>query len=545
MSRRPTAVELAVVISGVTSMGMEILAGRLIAPAFGSSIYTWGSIIGVFLAALSAGYHVGGKRSSTASERALAKLFLGTTVYVAFVILAGDFVVRAGLGMPVPPRFAPLVPVTILFGPPVYLLGFVSPYAAALSARTDVGAVAGNVYALGTVGSIVGAFGTTFVLVPYLSVALVGALFGGLQLVAAAVLTGRRPSGRRVATAVLVCALLVGATAAGSLGPNPAGETVYSTQTAYQGLTVVDDGGVRTLYLDGHRHSAMPLDDPADHVYTYTRYFHLPMLLREDPSIDRALFVGGGGFTGPKAYVDRYDVQVDVVELDPEVVRVAKEYFAVDSGPNMSVTVGDGRRFLETTDRTYDVVVLDAYRQDKVPFHMTTVEFFRLVRERLAPDGVVVANTIGAPTGSGSEFVRAEYRTLQRVFPQVYAVPTTGGTNVQNVELVATKSDERVDRETLRARAGDRDVGVPLGDAVDRFRTDLPTGGVPVLTDDRGDELRLLDPLAGSKYVVEENGSGDRTSARLPAPALPGDGQRSGPAADRSAPLHERTVAGA
>ncbi len=545
MTRRPTAVELAVIVSGITSMGMEILAGRLIAPAFGSSIYTWGSIIGVFLAALSAGYHVGGKRSTGASTGALSKLFLGTTVYVAFVILAGDFVVRAGLAVPVPPRFAPLVPVTILFGPPVYLLGFVSPYAAALSDRTNVGEVAGNVYALGTVGSIAGAFGTTFVLVPYLSVALVGALFGLLQLGAAVALSGRRPSRRGAVSALLVCGLLVGATAAGSLGPNPAGEKVYSTQTAYQGLTVVDDDGVRTLYLDGHRHSAMPLDAPADHVYTYTRYFHLPMLVREDPEIDRALFVGGGGFTGPKAYVDRYDVDVDVVEIDPEVVRVAKEYFRVDPGPNMSITVGDGRRFLETTDRTYDVIVLDAYRQDKVPFHMTTVEFFELLRERLSPDGVVVANTIGAPVGAGSKFVRAEYETLQRVFPQVYAVPTTDGNSVQNVELVATKSDERIDRATLRARAGNRDVGVPLGDAVDRFRTDLPTDGVPVLRDDRGDELRLLDPLAGSKYVIEENGTDDGPSARVRPKAPAGASTAPSTGAGGSAPLHERAATAA
>jgi len=542
MTRRPTAVEFAVVVSGVTSMGMEILAGRLLAPSFGSSIYTWGSIIGVFLAALSAGYYVGGRRSGTASRRALARVLLGTTGYVAVVILVGDFVVRAGLGVPVPPRFAPLVPVTILFGPPVYLLGFVSPYAAALADREAVGEVAGDVYALGTVGSIVGAFATTFLLVPYLPVAWVGGLFGALQVVAVAALLSPDVSARSALSTVFVCVLLVGATAAGSLGPNPAGDQVYSTQTAYQGVTVVDDDGVRTLYLDGHRHSAMPLDAPSDHVFTYTRYFHLPLLVREDPDVDRALFVGGGGFTGPKAFVDRYDVDVDVVELDPEVVRVAKAYFAVEEGPNTSITVGDGRRFLERTDRTYDVIVLDAYRQDKVPFHMTTVEFFELVRERLSPDGVLVANTIGAPAGSGSKFVRAEYETLQQVFPQVYAVPTTDGGSVQNVELVATRSAERVDRETLRERAATRDVGVRLGDAVDRLRTDLPTGGVPVLRDDRGNELRLLDPLAGSKYVVEENGTGERASADVDT--TPGLGTDRATAAG-SAPLHERPASAA
>jgi len=537
MTRRPTAVESAVVISGVTSMGMEILAGRLIAPSFGSSIYTWGAIIGVFLAALTAGYHRGGKRAADANRATLARLFLATTAYVAFVIVAGEYIVRAGLGVPVPPRFGPLLPVTVLFGPPVYLLGFVSPYAAELSDRTDIGAAAGNVYALGTFGSIVGAFGATYLLVPELTITQVGAVFGALQVGAAVALTGVSPSRRQVAVVVVVCAMLTGATAVGSLGPNPAGDTVYGTQTAYQELAVVDDGGVRTLYLDGHRHSAMDLDDPDDHVFTYTRYFHLPLLVREDPDIERVLFIGGGGFTGPKAFESRYDVAVDVVEIDPEVVRVAKEYFRVEEGPNTSITVGDGRRFLRSTDHEYDVVVLDAYRQDKVPFHMTTVEFFELVREKLSPDGVVVANTIGAPTGSGSKFVRAEYATMGEVFPQVYAVPTTDGGSVQNVELVATKSADRIDRETLRERATARDVGVPLSDAIDRWRTDLPTGGVPVLTDDRGQELRLLDPLAGSKYVIEENGSGTAGALSEPGAAAvdrPVTAPTAGP------PLHER-----
>lgn len=541
MTRRPTAVEFAVVISGVTSMGMEILAGRLIAPSFGSSIYTWGAIIGVFLAALTAGYHRGGKRAVDADRATLARVFLATTAYVAFVIVAGEYVVRAGLGVPVPPRFGPLAPVIVLFGPPVYLLGFVSPYAAELSGRTDVGAAAGNVYALGTFGSIVGAFGATYFLVPELTITQVGAVFGALQVGAALALTGVSASRRQVAAVAVIIAMLTGATAVGSLGPNPAGDTVYQTQTAYQELAVVDDGGVRTLYLDGHRHSAMDIDEPNDHVFTYTRYFHLPLLVRDDPDVDRVLFVGGGGFTGPKAFESRYDVQVDVVEIDPEVVRVAKEHFGVEEGPNMSVTVGDGRRFLRSADSEYDVIVLDAYRQDKVPFHMTTVEFFELVRQKLSPDGVVVANTIGAPTGSGSKFVRAEYGTMEEVFPQVYAVPTTDGGSVQNVELVATKSADRIDRETLRERAAERDVGVALGDAVDRWRTDLPTGGVPTLTDDRGDGLRLLDPLAGSKYVIEENGSGTAAALDGSDPVATIDPQSAVSAA--GAPLHERSAA--
>ena len=88
--------ELAVFVSGITSMGLEILAGRMIAPQFGSSIYTWGSIIGVFLAALSYGYHRGGKRAATeATTNRMARLFLMTAAYIAGLIFLGELLLRS------------------------------------------------------------------------------------------------------------------------------------------------------------------------------------------------------------------------------------------------------------------------------------------------------------------------------------------------------------------------------------------------------------------------------------------------------------------
>ena len=176
--RLPSRPETAVFVSGVTSMGLEILAGRILAPEFGSSIYTWGGIIGVFLAALSLGYHRGGRRAAEhASHGRLVAVFLATGLYVAGVVLFGDLIVQSTSVLPLPGRFVSLPAIAILFGPPTYLLGYVSPYAAEL-AGGDVGATAGRVYALGTVGSIVGAFATTYVLVPALSVPQIGLVLG-------------------------------------------------------------------------------------------------------------------------------------------------------------------------------------------------------------------------------------------------------------------------------------------------------------------------------------------------------------------------------
>ncbi|WP_071932470.1 spermidine synthase [Halodesulfurarchaeum formicicum] len=502
---------LAVLVSGVASMGLEILAGRMIAPEFGSSIYTWGSIIGVFLTALSLGYARGGRRAQTvASVTSLRTLLLWSTVYVAFLIFAGDFLIRQTATLPIPARFGSLVPVTLLFGPPTYLLGFISPYAAELSRTESTGAASGRVYALGTIGSIVGAFGTTFLLIPAFSIEVIGLIFGGMTLVTAAALAFPSPSNREVIRVLLVTALLLGAVLAPPFGVAMAGETVYETQTAHQQLRVADQDGVRTLYLDGVSHSAMDLEDPDRHVFTYTRYFHLPFLYTDSvDDVENVLFIGGGGFTGPKIFAQKYDVNVDVVEIDPGVVQAARDYFDLETGPDLSVHTMDGRQYLRETDTEYDLIVLDAYKRDTVPFHLTTTEFFDLTTQRLSADGVLLANIISAPSGSGSAFFRAEYRTMETVFPTVTAFRTAQPGVVQNVEIVATKQSSSLSTAELRERAATRPIGYELDDAIDRQVESVRTTDVPVLRDDDAPVDSLLDPMVGQRYVIE---TGERTT---------------------------------
>ena len=502
--------ELAVLVAGVTSMGLEILAGRMIAPEYGSSIYTWGSIIGVFLAALSFGYYQGGKRAARdAKVSELTTLLLWSAAYVAFLLFASTILLRVSAVVPVPARFSPLVPVTLMFAPPVYLLGFISPYAAELSTKENTGEASGRVYALGTAGSIVGAFGTTFFLIPAFSIEVIGLLFGGLLVVTATRLAWPDLTMRGALRIALVAVVLVGSVAGPSLGVSVSGQVVYQTQTAYQELQVVDRGDIRTLYLDGQPHSALDRAAPDRHVFTNTRYFHLPLLMTED--VDRVLFIGGGGFTGPRIFAETYDVQVDAVEIDPQVVSVAKEYFQVEPRENLDIYTMDGRQFLQETDETYDIIILDAYKKDKVPFQLTTQEFFALTASRLDEDGVLLANIISAPSGSGSEFFRAEYKTLETVYPQVYAFKTSGGSFVQNIEVVATKQDERFSTGELEARYAARDIGYDVSDAIDRRVRTVETADVPVLLDGKAPVDSLLDPMLGRKYVIEQTGGGNGT----------------------------------
>lgn len=488
--------------AGAASMGLELLAGRLVTPTFGGSIYVWGSVIGVFLTALSLGYAVGGRTAGRASRPTLVSVLAAAALLAGGLVVGGEAVVAASAGLPVPTRYAAVPAVVVLFGPLTFLIGLVSPYGAELSAAESRGAASGRVYALGTVGSIVGTFGTTFVLIPALDVTVIAALFGGLLVVAALLVA--EPTPRAAGKVGLAALVLLSATTVGVYGVDAGANTLYQDQTAYSDLRVAQDDGVRTLYLDGVRHSAMYVDGRDGYVFEYSEYAHVPMLWLED--VDRVLFVGGGGFSGPKRFAREYNATVDVVEIDPGVVRAARRYFNVSEGPRFNVYVEDGRRFLEQTNRTYDLIVLDAYQRSSVPFHLTTKQFMELASSRLTEDGALVANVISARSGPGSRFFRAEYKTMQRAFPHVYAFPTSDTNALQNIEVVATKGRPWT-RAELERLARTRDVGIDLTDAVTQFTppSAVKTSDVPVLTDDHAPVDALLQGQVGKRYVVVEN----------------------------------------
>lgn len=511
--------ELAVFVSGIASMGIEILAGRVIAPQFGSSIYTWGSIITVCLAALSLGYWQGGRRAETATNREMSWILFGTAIYIAVLIYASDLFLTYTSTIPLGARYASLPAVTALFGPPTYLLGFISPYAAELSHKEGIGEASGHVYAVGTIGSILGSTLTTFVLIPEFSIETISLLFGFLLVATALALTLPDISRNTTGAALVVSLLLVGSMVGSASAFDTRGDVLYQTQTDQQQLEVIDDGDTRTMYLDGARHSAMDLENPDRHVFEYTKYFNLPMAMTDDmDDVDNVLFIGGGGYTGPQEFEDEYDVDVDVVEIDGEVTDAAEEYFGLEHGENMTSYEQDGRSFLDDApDDEYDVIVLDAYKKEQVPFHLTTVEFMELVSDRLTDDGILLANVISGPSGSAGEFYRAQYKTADQVFPDTYSFRTSNSSNIQNIELVATNEETDFTQADLERRNAERDLPVDLEPAIDNYMEEPDTDGAPVLTDDHAPVDRLLDPMVGQRYIIEE--SSDATGERSQAAA--------------------------
>lgn len=430
-----------VLLAGACSMGLEIVAGRMLTPTFGNSVYTWGSTIGIFLTALSLGYYLGGRYSDRASMRSVSWLLGGAAIFSCFILLYGSDVITWAGELPYAASRAVLVPLIVVFGPPTALIGFISPFTAELVRPESTGEASGRVYALGTIGSILGTFATTFVLIPSMTTQTIIGLFAGV-LAAGAVIA--RPW-RHLLPGILLF-VLIGSTlyiAAPELRPG----TIYHTQSAYQQITVTEDDGIRKLYLNGALNSGEYMDAMFADSYseTYPPYLHIPQAMLDD--VDDALFIGGGAFSVPKRYVDD-GVNVTVVEIDPQVVDVAERFFRLNRS-RYDIRVMDGRRFLSQTDETYDVIIVDAFHGHTVPFHLTTKEFLQLTRQHLDDPGVVLSNIVTAWRGPSADFYRSELATFQRVFPHVYAFSDSNPYIPQSLELVGTKGLDRFNASEL------------------------------------------------------------------------------------------------
>ncbi len=414
---------------GAVLLALEILASRLLAPSFGNSVYVWGSIISVFLAALASGYLLGGRiadRKPTMSGLA-QMVALGGVALAALVLGGARLVALLGVWTGGAPA-GTLLAAALLFGPVSLLLATISPYAIRLAAGdlARLGGTAGGLYAVSTFGSLAGALGCTFGLIPYLdlqrSLASLLVVTAATALVAA--LVAPRPALLTSALAVLLA--LFGVTAQPIAVPGLGG-LVYQRSTPYQTLRVWDRGPTRYLESDRAIHGSISLAT-GEAALGYVRA--LPLALILDPRARRVLILGMGG-GGAATYLQghRPDLQVDLVDVDAAVPVVARRFMGFRDGPRARVHVADARRFVAGSRERWDVVFADTYIGSAVPFHLTTVEFLRQVRKRLEPKGVFVLNLAAALT---HPFPQAMVRTVAEVFPCIalFRAPALGNTLV-------------------------------------------------------------------------------------------------------------------
>jgi len=495
---------IVVFVSGAVLMALEIVGSRVLAPYFGSSIFVWGSLISVVMTALSIGYYWGGWLSAREpSYGKLAVLLVIPGIAIFFLPFIYPAVNEWIAGIDLGNRLSPLVACSALFLLPGVFIGTVSPYVIRLAATQlhTVGSTAGTLYAVSTCGSILGTLLTAFYLIPVLGVSNIihslGITLVCLSLVVVPLIRLRRVT---LARAVTASWLLFGSFNM-LWTPVAWAKTLLQKDTFYHRIRVEEDDEARYMYFDRTLQSAMTLKDPAALRLVYSRYTSLGLTFR--PDAKRILIIGLGGGSIPKKLNKEFpNLEIDAIELDPEVIKVAKDHFNVKESKNLRLHAQDGRLFLTRTQNQYDIIMLDAYFTDAMPFHLATKQFFELAQKKLTPNGIVVANLISAVTGPSGKIARSFVRTKRQVFPQTYVFASRRPDNVsletiQNVIVISTRDKQRVDIKDIVKRAETIGKGLfpdPIQDiAVAYYDRPLPED-VPILTDDYAPTDNLLNP---------------------------------------------------
>jgi spermidine synthase len=498
LSREQRFLYLLVFVVGMASLGAEIAAARLMSPYFGASTIVWANTIAVVLVSLSVGYWLGGRLGDEHPNlRGLCLLVAGAALLLALV----PFAARPFLSISVAALSAisagafvgSLVGVLALVAVPIVLLGACSPWAVRL-ATPDVdhsGRTAGRLYAVSTAGSLVGTMSAALLFIPFIGTQRTFLVFAlCLALIAAAGL-----GWRYVAVPAAVGAVIAVPVGTVKAETDSGDRVIYETETRLQYARVVEEAdGTRKLELNEGvvEHS---LYRPGSYL---TDGYWDGMLVDPFAALSRApshvAILGNAGGTMARAYGHYFPAaQIDAVEIDPELTEIGRRYFDMRA-PHLAVYDEDGRPWLRDAAGTYDVLVLDAYRQPYIPFYLTTREFFELARDRLAPGGAVVVN-VGHPDGS-SELERVIGRTMREAFPVVLRDPI----EEENTLMIGA----------LRASAGQLGAmaaGLPpdlqtlAEQGAARIRPALPGG--EVYTDDRAPVEWLIDrSILG--YAAEE-----------------------------------------
>ncbi|MFH1485291.1 MAG: fused MFS/spermidine synthase [Chloroflexota bacterium] len=490
-----------VFVGGACTMIIELVAGRILAPYVGVSLYTWTSIIGVVLAGISLGNYLGGK----AADRFASSLALGVIFFVAGLTTIGILPATAFFGgNPLPGTMHIMDRIVIYtfvtFFRPACILGMVTPMVIKLTLRDlgETGGVVGTIYAYSCTGSIVGTFATGFFLVSWFGTRTIIWVVAAV-LLALGILAGAswRSPGKWFMVVAVLSLFSLGFSWRDSWQAPCLKESNYFCIKVDD--TAVEERTVKALSLDHLVHSYVALDDPLFLGYEYERIFaEITQYATQERNPMRALFLGGGGYTLPRYMEIVYPgSQVDVVEIDPAVTRVAYEELGLPSDTKVRTYNQDARIFLIDggSGHKYHIVIGDCFNDLSVPYHLTTLEFNEMVKRVLEDDGIYMANIID--DYQGGQFLRAYMNTLKRTYRHVYlfgAGKAWEGT-APSTYIVAA-SDRSIDMDEFKRVAGEGGkksiVGALLEqDELEQYLAQNPT----LLTDDYAPVDNMIAPL--------------------------------------------------
>jgi spermidine synthase len=489
--------EITVFLCGAIVMVFELVGSRVLGPYYGTSIFVWTGLIGIILGSLSLGYYLGGMfADKKATMKILSLIIFLSAVFLGITILFKE-VLLTTLPVSLPDnRVSSIVAAIILFSPTSILLGMVTPYAVKLkiSDLKTTGRIVGNLSALSTAGSITGTFLAGFYLIPTFGTnALLIFLVVTLVLMSIALFLKQMIKVKAAFLVIMLCSFLMMNDAKLALEKNG----IFDFDTAYNRIWISDykdsvsNMDIRRMGINNENHSAMYLQSE-ELVNEYTKYYHL--VRHFFPEFKTALMFGGAGYSFPKDFLKQYPQgNIDVIEIDPQTTALAKKYFNLKDDPRLNIYHEDGRVYLNTTQKKYDVIFGDAFgSRYSVPYQLSTKEAVQKKFDILNENGLVILNIISSLEGEKGQFLRAEYATYKSIFPQTYLFPvlhyqdgnpssndsaSSGGNGdvVQNIMLVALKSQTQ---PTFIS------TDLQLNEYLQHFWQKEIPNDVPILTDD-------------------------------------------------------------
>jgi predicted membrane-bound spermidine synthase len=457
----------------MTIMALEMSASRLLAPYFGTSLFVWTNIIGVTMISLSIGYYYGGKLADQKpTQNLLFMAVVATGLYSILIPFIAPFVMEvstkaiktgnAGI------FYGSLLATVLLFAPPLAVLGGVVPFTIKLSEsdRNKAGFTAGRVFAISTVGSIIGTFLPVLITIPIIGTKRTILVFSAnLVLIGLGGLGKKKKSG--LAVLLLLLAFFIGSA-------KPTDGLIHEKESIHNFIQVIERDDVRYLKLnEGYAYHSIynPNSVRVNGVWDYFNL--LPLLNRKAKN---ALIIGLAGGTIAREY--RYffpDIKVDGVEIDNDIINAGREFFDME-GHNLEIYNMDGRRFLSAQEKSYDIIIIDAYKQPYIPFHLTTIEFFEEVGARLNDNGIVAINV--ASLNSESKVLLMLENTIVNTYEHVFIFNPTG---TLNYLIIASSNELSFDIND----AGNSELADITSDARSRTRRVSPDANLMVLTDDR------------------------------------------------------------
>ena len=452
--------------AGMAVMAVELGASRLLAPYFSSSQIVWTIIIGTIMIAMALGNIYGGRSADKNPEPArLYRRVLIAAVWIAAIPFLGKYVIIGISGLLVVTVnsgfliWAGFLACMVIFVFPLFLLGTTTPSLAryTMDSLDDSGRTVGRLNAFNTIGSIIGTFVPTFVTIPAVGTAATFLIFSGVLLVLGLLFfaSARKKLVQCIVAAVLF--VLFSILGAGSGFAFWEKDLVFEGESIYNYLQVKDEGDsvvLSTNVLFGVQSVMQKEGGLTGRYYDYA--LAAPVMSGAETPDVLVLGMGTGTFaTQCREYFP--GAAVEGVEIDGRITDLAREYFRL--ADDIPVTTYDGRAFLNVCDRKYDVIMVDAYQDITIPFQMSSVEFFTLVRDHLAPGGVMVVNMNmhSDEPGNINEYLAD---TIAAVFPYVQTadVPYT-----TNRELFAAETDcfagfagraQQLPQDDLRALMG-------------------------------------------------------------------------------------------